>query len=86
MPFWIYILKSEKIGRFYIGQTRDVKSRLQKHNEGNVSSTKPYRPWQLVYTEQYLTRADAMNRERYIKSMKSSFFIKDLIAKYSPIQ
>ncbi|MCF7741433.1 MAG: GIY-YIG nuclease family protein [Candidatus Marinimicrobia bacterium] len=37
-------MQSKKNGRFYIGQTKDIEDRLQRHNAGHSKSTKPYRP------------------------------------------
>ena len=48
---FVYILKSEKNGRLYIGCTNDLRKRLRKHNSGLVRSTKPYLPWEIVYYE-----------------------------------
>jgi len=32
--FYVYILKSEKDGKLYIGYTNDLKRRLEEHNSG----------------------------------------------------
>ena len=65
--FYIYILESIATGRWYIGSTQDVDSRLQYHNSGRVRSSKPYRPYRLIYTESFLTRSEAVKREMQIK-------------------
>jgi len=62
----VYILQSLKNGRYYIGCTSDLKSRLVKHNKGHVLSTRPYRPWRLVYQERYNTLSAARKRENQI--------------------
>ena len=44
-----------------------------------VPSTKPYTPWTLVHLEHFASRADAMKREKDIKSKKSRKYIASLI-------
>ena len=78
--FNIYILYSVKYDRFYIGQCEDVDKRLMRHNNKGVPSTKPYVPWQLVYTETFTSRSEATYREKEIKNKKSRKYIEYLIA------
>jgi len=68
MPFFVYILKSELSGTSYVGHTADLANRIQEHNNGKSLSTRSKRPWQLVYQEEYVTRSEAMMRERHFKS------------------
>jgi putative endonuclease len=70
-----------KFDRYYIGQCEDVAARLMRHNNKAVPSTKPYVPWELVYTEVFDTRAEASSREREIKNKKSRKYIEYLITK-----
>ncbi|MEW6714874.1 MAG: GIY-YIG nuclease family protein [Nitrospirota bacterium] len=48
MPFFVYILKSEKNGRSYIGHTADLQKRLIEHNNGKSISTRSGKPWKLT--------------------------------------
>ena len=75
-----YILYSPGYDRYYIGQTNNIKIRLEQHNEGRLSWTKPYRPWILAYQEEFRTRSEAMRREKYLKSLKNKERIKQYIA------
>lgn len=51
-----------------------------EHNNGLLSIySKRYRPWELVYTEEYPTRAEAMKREKQLKSQKGREFVWKLI-------
>ncbi len=70
MLFFVYILKSTKDNKFYIGQTNNLEKRLLRHNSGKVTATKNRRPFILVYKEEYKSRAEAMQREKYLKSLK----------------
>ena len=79
MPYYVYILQSLKDGSYYIGSTRDLSQRLERHNQGRSQYTKPKRPWKLVYSEEHLDRSGAVKRENGIKAKKRSTFIESLI-------
>jgi putative endonuclease len=79
--YYTYILYSKQFDRYYIGQSEDITSRLERHNKGIVPSTKAYIPWELVYFEIYATRSLAGKREKEIKAKKSRKFIESLIGK-----
>ena len=78
MLFYLYILRSQISGRFYVGQTQDVAKRLAYHNANYSKSLKNRGPWELFYTETYASRSDAMRRERQIKSWKDRKLIEQL--------
>ena len=80
--FYVYLLRSEKDGRFYIGQTMDIHRRLKEHNEGNVKSTRSCVPWILLGYELYPTRNAARYREYDLKhhSDKKQMWIDQLLS------
>ncbi|MCX7616265.1 MAG: GIY-YIG nuclease family protein [Patescibacteria group bacterium] len=82
MRYFVYFLKSESTGRFYIGCTRDIDKRLRYHNSGKNKSTKPYRPWKLIYFESYDSIKDAYRREWYLKHSKGYLEKRFIIKKY----
>src|SRR6187549_1602112 len=63
MPWFAYVIKSEKDGRLYKGMAKNIALRLPTHNKGKVSSTKAYRPWSLVYFEECRDSLHARERE-----------------------
>lgn len=65
--FFVYILKSLKDNKFYIGSTSNLKRRLKEHNSGLVKSTKSRKPLKLVYFEGYASEKDARQREYNLK-------------------
>ena len=65
--FFLYILESIPFGKWYIGMSADLVSRLKEHNNGNVRSTKGFRPWKIVYTETYAAKTEARKREIQMK-------------------
>jgi len=66
--FHIYILKSLKDNKTYVGYTNDLDRRLSEHNAGKNIATKNRRPLELVFSEQFETSAEAKKRELYWKS------------------
>ena len=75
----VYILKSLKVSRYYIGHTNNLVKRLNEHNSGKTKSTKGYIPWKIVYTEEFETKSEAFRREREIKGYKSGIKFKQLL-------
>lgn len=77
--FTVYILKSEKSNRYYIGHTNNIEDRIKRHNRGQNKSTKICRPWKVIYTEHYNTKSEAYQREMEIKRYKSGIKFKKLL-------
>lgn len=83
MFFYVYVLESiKKKGELYIGYTDDLKQRVEKHNRGAVTSTKPYLPWRVIYYEAGLNRRDAQRREKYLKTNQGSRLLKRRLKEY----
>jgi len=80
--YYVYVLKSEKDGQFYTGYTKNINQRIDKHNSGDVPSTKNRRPLKLVYWEGCLNQADATKREKYLKSTWGKRYIRNRIVNY----
>jgi putative endonuclease len=66
--FYIYVLYSEKFSRYYTGFTKNIEHRLIEHNNGKTKSTRPYRPWKVIFSEECNTRLEARQKEKYYKS------------------
>jgi putative endonuclease len=77
--YTVYILESEKNGRYYIGYTSDLEKREKDHNSGKNVSTKYGIPWIVVYSEKFEDKKSAWLRERQIKSFKHGEAFKKLI-------
>jgi putative endonuclease len=65
---FVYVLKSLKVGKHYIGMTNNIERRLERHNNGEVTATKSRRPLVLVYFEKHEDRESAARRELHFKS------------------
>ena len=78
--YFLYFLYSEKIQKFYIGQTEDITSRLQFHNsELNTIWTQRGRPWKLVGLFEFPTKKDVLCAEKFVKRQKSKTTIAKVI-------
>ena len=66
--FYVYLLKSKKDGKCYIGSTNDLKRRFKEHNSGKLFSTKNRRPLILIYYEAFRSEKDARKREQSLKN------------------
>jgi putative endonuclease len=66
--FHVYVLKSQKTGRRYVGSCENLETRVKRHNLGHSKATRHGVPWALVHTETFSNRADAARKERYYKS------------------
>lgn len=60
-------------GQLYLGSTMDIDRRLREHNSGQVFSTRPRRPFELVYFEAYKSEHDARMRESRLKLRSRAF-------------
>ena len=80
MPYWVYILINDKTDKRYTGHTSDLERRLREHNDkvvGRHRYTKQQQgTWQIIYKEEHATRAEAMKRERFLKSGQGREWIK----------
>jgi len=73
----VYILKSLKDNKHYIGCTNDLERRMSEHNSGYNVSTRSRLPLELVYFESFEESEIAFAREKQIKSYKGgNAFIK----------
>jgi putative endonuclease len=66
--FYVYLLRSKKDGKLYIGSTSDLKRRFNEHVRGQVESTRNRTPLELLCYEAYQEKLIAERREKYLKS------------------
>ncbi len=76
--FYIYIIRSLRTKRFYVGSTQNLENRLHQHNLGKSSSTRAGAPWELVHTEMFPTRSEATHQEHRIKARGISRYLADI--------
>jgi putative endonuclease len=77
--YTVYIIQSRKDNSYYIGYMEDIERRLSEHNCGLSRYTSQKLPWDLVYTEMYLTKTEALKRELFLKRQKNKTFYQRII-------
>jgi putative endonuclease len=77
---YVYVLRSLKDGRFYTGYTTNLENRLKDHNEGHTKSTKNRRPFELIYSEKFESKKEAMEREKFFKTPEGGVVKRKLIS------
>lgn len=70
---YLYLLRSKRSGRLYIGWTSDLQRRLCQHNNGENQSTRGRGPYELIYFEAYRHREEAVAREGMLKKYPNVF-------------
>jgi putative endonuclease len=78
MCYYVYILKSLRNGRFYVGQTKDLLSRVMEHNIGKSGYTRFGVPWKLIWTKELDTRTEAMGLEKSVKARGIKRYLSDI--------
>mgnify|MGYP003596661113 CR=1 FL=1 len=82
----VYILFSPSFRKHYTGHTDDLNRRLNEHNvTSEVGYTKRYRPWELLHSEQFETRSEAILREKFFKTGVGRDLIKKMIKEKFPM-
>ena len=75
--YFVYVLRSMKDGNMYIGFTKDLEERINRHNKGLVNSTKNRVPFELIYYEASRNIHDAIHREKYLKTSYGHRYLKN---------
>ena len=76
----LYVLYSSDHQKIYIRFTSNIEKRLESHNRlATKGWTIKFRPWELIYTENYELKGEAMKREKQLKSAKGREFIWNII-------
>jgi len=70
LPYFVYILLSEKDKLLYIGYTSNLERRFSQHQNGESKSTAPRRPFE----------EDARRREMYFKTSMGKKAIKLMLS------
>jgi len=84
MKYFVYIIENDK-NRHYVGMTMDPKRRLVEHNNSGAKSTRPFRPWKMIYVEEFCFRSDACKREWHLKHSEGRKEKLEIIQKFGGI-
>ena len=81
MIYYVYIIFSTSLGRYYVGHTHELDKRIRDHNSGLNRSTKNGLPWELVTYFECGMRGEAIKLENKIKKRGIRRFSNDLDSK-----
>lgn len=76
--FFVYILWSSKIGKFYVGSTTDVQRRLLEHNGRHTHFTANGQPWSLIWQKELNLKAEGLLLEQKIKKRGARRYLYDI--------
>jgi putative endonuclease len=76
MGYITYILISEVANKTYVGYTDNLERRLTEHNNGESLFSKRYKPWKILYSENFSTKFEAIKKEKYFKSKAGRIWMK----------
>ena len=72
---YVYILRSLQTPEcFYVGVAGDLRSRLTRHNAGEVSHTSKFVPWEIKTYLAFSDEGQAFAFEKYLKSASGRAF------------
>ena len=65
--YTVYAISSKSRNYIYVGFTSNLEKRLERHNKGYEKTTRPYTPFNLIFTEECIDRPNTRIREKYWK-------------------
>ncbi|MFA4890549.1 MAG: GIY-YIG nuclease family protein [Candidatus Paceibacterota bacterium] len=87
--FYVYIIHSKKLDKFYIGSTDNLQKRITAHNKKETPFTAKGIPWKLIYYEAFIEKGDALREERFFKTGKGrerrKYLLADFLDKFKKI-
>jgi len=81
----VYVLENKIDKSWYIGQTDDLRRRLEQHNSGiggRTTGRKERGSWKLMYAEAYCDKRDAIGREKFLKGGSGRKYLQKQLAHY----
>jgi len=77
--YYGYVIQSQVDGKLYKGFTSDLGKRMKAHNRGEVKSTRRRRPFKLIHQEEYQSKSEALEREKFLKSFEGGKALKNIL-------
>ena len=81
MIYYFYILFSKSLDKYYFGHSSNLTDRLRKHNSNHKGFTGKASDWQIVHSEKFPNKSEALARELQIKKWKNRTRVIKLITK-----
>jgi putative endonuclease len=78
--YYVYVLYSERLARYYVGSTDNLEKRLLEHNSRKNKYTRVGTPWILVRHFECASRSEAMRLENTIKKRGIKRFLNNRVS------
>ena len=85
MKYFVYILYSASINKYYIGHTNDLARRIYEHDLGKEKFTKKGIPWEMKFSCSFDLNTDAIKEERRLKKCKSRKYLENYMNANLPV-
>ena len=80
--FTVYVLYSEDFDKIHIGYTSNLEQRFLSHNKLSKKGwTMHFRPWEIIHTEEFETKQEALKREKQLKTSRGRNWIRQELIK-----
>ncbi len=79
---YVYLLVSQRDGKWYTGCAEDMRKRFKEHSDGKVVSTKGRGPFEIIYYEACIDAHDAFTREKYLKTGMGKRYLKNRLKRF----
>jgi putative endonuclease len=76
--YTVYAISSIERNYIYVGLSSELEERITRHQKGYGRTTRPYRPFKLIYTEEFSSRAKARLHEKNLKSGSGKEFLEGI--------
>lgn len=80
MKYFLYILYSSKLDKYYIGHTNNLERRIYEHNLGKENFTRKGIPWELRFSRSFISNTAATHEESRLKKCKNRKYLEKYIA------
>ena len=83
--YYVYAIFNAKHEKIYVGQTKDLSNRLKLHAEKTFKNSYAAQfdgNWELIHSEVFQTRKEAILREKQLKSYQRREFLKTKIPRW----
>ncbi|OGG87299.1 hypothetical protein A3B87_01675 [Candidatus Kuenenbacteria bacterium RIFCSPHIGHO2_02_FULL_39_13] len=77
--FYVYVLMDTEGEKKYVGMTSDLKERIKQHQSHKTWTTSRMKNLKLIFYEAFLSKKDAVRREKYLKTSKGKSSLKQII-------
>ena len=75
--FYVYILFSKSLEKYYVGSTSDLQKRIIRHNTRGTNFTSIGKPWDLIVSIECNSRVEAVRLELKIKKRGIGRYLTD---------